>query len=320
MTNNHILVIHHGALGDIVSTFPAFIKLKKLYDHTAIICQGNIGQLAAELDVVDRFFPLEAAVFATVYSNHVDPAIKNILRSYRKIILISNSRSLEKTLFSITGNEVHRLPPRPAKGQKVHITRHILSNLFSHRLLEESDKDFNSILSLTVYSDRRDPQYDPLKIFIHPGSGSRKKCWPVSNLIEIASSISKTGRPPEFILGPAEYDLSEMLLQQKMSNPKIHTPETLTELAGLLKTGGGFIGNDSGVSHLAAFLGLPTVAVFGPSDPVIWAPMGRAVKIVRPDLECSPCFETGAVGCEELECFIGISPEDVLAAFDEMVR
>jgi ADP-heptose:LPS heptosyltransferase len=320
MTKRHILVIHHGALGDIVSTFPAFLRLKKLYDYTAIVCQSKIGQLAVELEVVDHYFPLEAAAFASLYSNHVDSVVKNILSSYRNIILFSRFRPLQKTLFSITGNEVFRIQPQPDKNQKIHITEHILSNLVKCRLLEKSDKDTHSILSSTVYTDRRDPQYDPLKIFIHPGSGSRKKCWPVSNFIKIASSINAKGKRPEFILGPAEYDLSNMLLQQRIPNSKVHTIDTLTELAFLLKTGGGYIGNDSGVSHLAAFLGLPTVVAFGPSDPEIWKPMGRAVKIVQPEVECSPCFEAGKVGCEEIECFNRISPEDVLAEFYKLIR
>jgi len=262
---------------------------------------------------------LEAAAFATLYSSHIDPIVKNILLSYQKIILFSRSRPLEQTLYSILENEVYRIPPRPDLDQKIHVTQHILSNLVRYRLIEESDKDTGMTLSLSICSDRRNPQYDPSKIIIHPGSGSRKKCWPISNFVKVASSIDASGKQPEFILGPAEYDLYEILLQSKRLNAKVHKIETLTELAGLLKTGGGFIGNDSGVSHLAAFIGLPTVTVFGPSDPKTWKPVGRAVKVVRPDLECSPCFETGKVGCEEIECFNRISPENVLAAFYELV-
>ena len=320
MTKNHILVIHHGALGDVVSTFPALLRLKKSYGSIAIICQSSIGQLAEELDIVDKWFPLEAAAFATLYSSHIDPIVKNILLSYRKIILFSRSRPLEKTLLSISENEVYRIPPRPDLGEKTHVTRHILSNIVRERLLQESDKNTRMMLSLSVYSDRRTPQYDPSKIIIHPGSGSRKKCWPISNFVKVASSIDANGKQPEFILGPAEYDLYDILLQSKRLNAKVHKIERLTELTGLLKTGGGFIGNDSGVSHLAAFIGLPTVAVFGPSDPEIWKPMGRAVNVVRPDVDCSPCFETGTVGCEDMECFNGITQEDVLAAFYGLVR
>jgi len=319
MKEDTILIIHHGALGDVVSTFPALLRLKKLYGSTAIICQSSIGQLARELDIVDKWFPLEAAAFATLYSSPIDPVVKNILRPYRKIILFSRSRPLEKTLFSISENEVYRIPPRPDSGQKIHITRHILSHLVKFRLLEESDKDTRMMLFSSIYSDRRTPRYDPSKIIIHPGSGSRKKCWPISNFVKVASSIRANGKQPEFILGPAEYDLYDILMQPEKLDANIHKIEKLTELAGLLKTGGGFIGNDSGVSHLAAFIGLPTVAVFGPSDPETWKPTGRAVKVVRPDLECSPCFETGTVGCEEIECFDGITPEDVLAAFYELV-
>lgn len=319
MTENRILVIHHGALGDVVSTFPALLRLKKLYGSIAIICQSSIGQLAQELDIVDKWFPLEAAAFATLYSGHIDPIAKNILLFYRKIILFSRSRPLEKTLFSISENEVYRIQPHPDLGQRIHVTRHILSNLVRCRLLEESDKDTRIKLSISIYTDRRNPQYDPSKIIIHPGSGSRKKCWPISNFVKVASSIDANGKQPEFILGPAEYDLYDILMQSKRLNANVHKIEKLTELAGLLKTGGGFIGNDSGVSHLAAFIGLPTVVVFGPSDPKTWKPMGRAVKVVRSDLECSPCFETGTVGCEEIECVNRITPEDVLAAFYELV-
>ena len=315
MTKTHILVVHHGALGDVVCTFPALLRLKKIYGSITIICQSSIGQLAREFDIADKWFPLEAAAFATLYSSHIDPIVKNILLSNRKIILFSRSRSLEKTLFSISKNEVYRIPPRPDLGQKIHITQHILSNLVRFRLLEKSDKETRINLFLSIYSDRRHPQYDPSKIVIHPGSGSRKKCWPISNFVEVASSLDAGGKQPEFILGPAEYDLYDILVQSKKFNANGHKIEKLTELVGRLKTSGGFIGNDSGVSHLAAFIGLPTVTVFGPSDSKTWKPMGRAVKVIRPGLECSPCFETGTVGCEEMGCFNGISPKDVLAAF-----
>ena len=320
MKKSRILVIHHGALGDVVSTFPALLRLKQLYSSIAIICQDNIGQLARELNIVDQWFPLEAAAVATLYSSRIDPMFKNNLLSYHKIILFSRSRSLEKTLFSMSENEVYRIPPRPELGHKIHVTQHILSNLVKCRLLKDLGKDSRMTLPLSVYTDRRVPQYDPSKIMIHPGSGSRKKCWPISNFVNVASSMDANGKQPEFILGPAEYDLYDILMQSKRLNSKVHKIEKLTELAGLLKTGGSFIGNDSGASHLSAFIGLPTVAIFGPSDPNTWKPMGRAVKIVRRDLECSPCFETKKVGCEEIECFNGITPEDVLAAFYGLVR
>ena len=319
MIKNRILVIHHGALGDVVATFPALLRLKKLYGSLSIICQGSIGQLAQEFNIADKWFPLEASAFATLYSSHIDPNVKNILRSYVKVILFSRSRSLERTLSSILENEVYGIPPRPDLDQKIHVTQHILSHLVRFKLLEKSDQDMHIALSPSLYSNQRSPRYDPSKIIIHPGSGSRKKCWPISNFINVASSLKADGKRPEYVLGPAEYDLHDILVQSNRGTERVHRVDNLKDLTELLKTGNGFIGNDSGVSHLAAFMGLPTVAVFGPSDPEIWKPLGRTVRVVRSDLECSPCFEPGAVGCEEIDCFNRITPEDVLGAFYELI-
>lgn len=312
-------MIHQGALGDVVAAFPALLKLKAAFGPIDIICQNNIGSLVRQLGIADNYFPLEAAAFASMYSSHVDPVVKKILFTYSKVILFSGSRSLEKTLLSITDSSIYRIPPRPDSGHNMHISRHILLNLVRYGLLEGSDNRVFCRLSPGVHADRRDPNYHPIKIFIHPGSGSRKKCWPISNFIKIASLIEAKGRRPEFILGPAEHDFFDVLSRRKTLKAKIHKIDALAELAVLLKTGGGFIGNDSGVSHLSAFLGLPTVAVFGPSDPDIWAPVGRSVEIVKSRCECSPCFDSGTVGCEKIECFRDISCEDVLAAFYRLV-
>jgi ADP-heptose:LPS heptosyltransferase len=319
MAKQTLLVIHHGALGDVVATFPALLKLKKKYGRMEMLCRSGIGELARFLHIADGYYPMEAAAFATLYSNRVDPVVKKILLKYDVIVIFSRARDLQNRLFSITGKPVCRIRPQPDMDQNIHVTEHALSNLVRCGLLEKTDPDTGSESSSTVHPDRRDPNFDRSRILIHPGSGSRKKCWPLSGFGEIAQSLRARGRRPAFILGPAEYDLAEILtqpfFQQDEHLGKIYRVDDLTELARRLKTSGGFIGNDSGVSHLSAFLGLPTVAVFGPSDPQRWRPMGRRVAIVRPELDCSPCFETDSAGCEEMECLNRTSPEDVLAAY-----
>jgi ADP-heptose:LPS heptosyltransferase len=78
------------------------------------------------------------------------------------------------------------------------------------------------------------------------------------------------------------------------------------------------VGNDSGVSHLAAFLGLPTAVIFGPADPVRWKPVGPSVEMVHPELDCSPCFEIESENCSEPRCLTDASLESVLKAFDHV--
>jgi len=320
MAKKKLLIIHQGALGDFVATFPAIVGLRKRFHRIDVLCQSELGRLAVELRVADRWFPVESASFASLYSGQIDPGIKKILSSYHDIILFTFSVELKQAIVPIAQRRVHRIPPRANAPQKIHIAEHILSNLVSRDLLEKNNSDFHSILFSAGRLDRRDPSSGLPKIMIHPGSGSRKKLWPVLNFMKIDTTLRADGLKPEFILGPAEHFLAEVLVKNNAQQRVVHTIDNLSQLVILLKEAGGFIGNDSGVSHLAAFMGLPAVAVFGPSDPERWKPLGRSVKIVRPDLDCTPCFEVNINDCNTMECFNKTTPEMVLNAFFSLVN
>jgi len=315
-----LLIVHQGALGDFLTTFPAIFKLKKRFCRIDAFCQSDLGRLACALKVIDSYLPLEAAAFASLYSEPVDARAKALLMAYHEIILFSNSGQLEQTIQKTAEKKICRIPPRPDLSQPIHISRHIFRNLENRGLLDASDPNLDFILPSAETADMRNNSCDPLKIAVHPGSGSRKKQWPLSNFIEISASLRAEGLKPELILGPAEYYMADLLLEHRSHIGSVRSISDLGELATVLKRAAGFIGNDSGVSHLAALLGLPTVAVFGPSDPKRWHPIGRAVEVVRPELDCSPCFETGIQTCKKMECFDGTSPETVKNAFFRVYR
>jgi len=105
---------------------------------------------------------------------------------------------------------------------------------------------------------------------IHPFSGSRRKNWALDGFREVASRLPI---PVEWCAGPAEF----------LEGAKRF--EDLYELACWLATARLYIGNDSGITHLAAAVGTPVVAIFGPTDPCIWAPRGDHVSVVRGDLD-----------------------------------
>lgn len=278
--------------------------------------RGRLGKLAAELKVVDRWFDLEAAAFATLYAEPVDRAAKSLLCAYDSIILFSFSRELQETINKITGKKIHLIPPRPDVDQNIHIASHIAANLTKRGMIDDTDNDIDALFFSKIFSGWRDKRYDAAKVYLHPGSGSRRKNWEVVNFIETATILMSSGYTPEFILGPAEHFIKESLQAQGDDRIKIRIFDDLSELTLLLKKAGGFIGNDSGISHLAAFLGLPTVAVFGPSDPQRWKPAGRFVKTVRPtSLDCSPCFEKGNMNCETIKCLHSTTPAMVIDAF-----
>ncbi len=107
-------------------------------------------------------------------------------------------------------------------------------------------------------------------IVIHPFSGSIKKNLPLATFRSVALQLPE---PVEWCAGPQEPLAGAVRIAD------------LYELACWLAGAKLYIGNDAGITHLAAAVGVPVVAVFGPTDPDIWGPRGKKVRIVAGDLE-----------------------------------
>jgi ADP-heptose:LPS heptosyltransferase len=112
---------------------------------------------------------------------------------------------------------------------------------------------------------------------VHPGSGSAAKNWPAERFAETARRLSG-GRSLLLVLGPAEEKTAEW------PGAVVAREWPLRVLGAALSRAGLFLGNDSGVAHLAAASGAPTLTLFGPTDPALWAPVGSSVAAVR-----APC-------------------------------
>ncbi len=110
---------------------------------------------------------------------------------------------------------------------------------------------------------------------IHPGSGSRRKNWPLDRFAEAACRLS-SGGSWLLVLGPAEDDVVPP------PGAFLAPDLPLRTLGAVLARAGLFLGNDSGVAHLAAACGTKTLALFGPTDPAQWAPVGGSVTTLRP--------------------------------------
>ena len=107
-------------------------------------------------------------------------------------------------------------------------------------------------------------------VVIHPFSGSARKNWPLERYRELAKRLAM---PVRWCAGPEE---------QLDNAVRI---DNLFELACWLATARLYIGNDSGITHLAAAVGIPVVAIFGPTDPAVWAPRGDRVRVVSGNLD-----------------------------------
>ncbi len=120
-------------------------------------------------------------------------------------------------------------------------------------------------------------------VMLFPGSGSEKKNWPEKNFARLALEIEDLMRiRPLTVLGPAEEDLGPVFHDFGIPTVSMLSLATVASLAGFAA---GFVGNDSGVSHLAAAAGALGVVIFGPTDPARWRPLGRVTVLPSPELK-----------------------------------
>ncbi len=79
MSTANLLIIHQGALGDFILTFPAITRLQKYYKSIDVLCQNQLGKLAGALGLAENWFPAEAASFASLFSDQIDQKIRALL-------------------------------------------------------------------------------------------------------------------------------------------------------------------------------------------------------------------------------------------------
>jgi glycosyl transferase family 9 (putative heptosyltransferase) len=138
-------------------------------------------------------------------------------------------------------------------------------------------------------------------VVIHPGSGSAHKCVEAETLAAVVVAVEISGGTPVILEGPADREPVERLLRSCVNSPIVLKGLDVLTVAGVLAQARLFVGQDSGVTHLAGLMGVRTVALFGPTDPARWAPRGTHVTV----LQGAPCLCRSwdeVRRCEEKPC------------------
>jgi ADP-heptose:LPS heptosyltransferase len=156
-------------------------------------------------------------------------------------------------------------------------------------------------------------------ISVHPGSGGARKCWPLDRYCALLDRLIRWQDP--FILlfsGPAEEESIADALQAYVGS---HTGRAahlrnagLAVVSALLSMSDLYIGNDSGISHLAAGMGTRSITIFGPTDPILWKPLGNRGRVVQSKVVCAPCGDDNSRGCRERICLSAVSVESTYDA------
>lgn len=299
------LVLRGGAIGDFIVTLPVLHALRARWPdaHVELIGYPHIARLAAAAGLVAKVHALDTARIARFFGQRpeIDDATIAFLSSFDVVLsFLHDPDGFVGSNFRLHGVKelLYRSPVDPAG----HIVDHLLKPLETLALFETGAAPSLRLGEAGMAAGRAwldSAGAGPAPLAIHAGSGSPKKNWPVERFLEVARHAVARGRHLVFILGEADHAIVGCVRSAaaEMSAPVAEELD-LVALAGVLAGCGGYVGNDSGITHIAAALGIPVVALFGPTDPAHWAPRGPNVRLLRaPD--------------GSLE---GISVADVLAA------
>lgn len=290
-----IVVFRPGALGDTLLTFPALALLRRVFADARLSVIGNAPALAVARDarLADDIASFDALCWADLFAEggicSVE-ALQMLAGADLAVLWLRDPAGLaERNLRAAGVASVLSAPGRPPEGARIHAADYLLGTLaplygdVAAALPAEMPP-----LAPTPEAQRwaeaeweRRGLPDGPVLALHPGSGGRAKCWPPERFAALAERFMASGWQVLVIAGPADEAAAAALLaalpagraQQVDSLP-------LPLLAALLTRAALFVGNDSGISHLSALLGIPTLALFGPTDPAIWAPRGPRARVV----------------------------------------
>jgi heptosyltransferase III len=260
-----VLLIRPGAIGDCLLWLPILDHLKA--DSVEIWISGPVTPLISGGNRVRSLTSTQLDLLGLPGVNPPEPLLGELRRFDHVISWYGANRpEFRAVLESIVPCSFHpALPPRDWSGP---VTDFFAQQVGAPMGLTPSLKVQRNELRSTAV--------------IHPFSGSHRKNWPLKDFQALSKLLPY---PTEWLAGPEE------------NLPGAHRFERLDEVAGWMAGAKLYIGNDSGITHLASALGLPTLALFGPHSPAIWEPRCSCSLVLRSDdlNELSPSTVLDAV-------------------------
>jgi heptosyltransferase III len=320
-TPRTIILVHPGGLGDLLLAVPAIRLLRERFpDHQLLLCgHGETVELLTACRLVDRWISAQTTACTGLFSGTPpdDPLLKDWLgRCDVAVAWTSDGNgALAAALRQSGAVEAVVQSPFASTLRSIH-----QSERFIEIVCSEAGPVSIAPLPLPAelrvqaegyFLDRRICSKRPVAM-VHPGSGSWHKCVKAEILVPVIEALEREGREPIILEGPADHEMVERLLIQIPRPPIVVRDLPLSVLAGLLSQVDLFLGRDSGVTHLAAVLGTPTVALFGPTDPRRWAPKGPAVIVVN-EKPCACVSSEMVKSCSDKPC-LTFEPATILDA------
>ena len=325
-----ILLIVGGGIGDLLMSTPMFRAIKQALPEShlsVLIVQSINSSLLVDNPNVDEVIdwkPYEGQMLQLV----------SIIRSKGFDYAIHN-HSCPRWRFYLVPF-LARIPNRigfdrksTGKGLKTRLQKVLLTSDIPYRAKSDLRTRMNLDLLRFLQIEDHDISYDVSlkrsakrvgnRVGIHPGSDGNGaiKRWPAVHFLRLAKRLVKEkNQEVLFFLGPAEMELKQIIKEEP--GIKIAEPPSIAALYDGMSTCGAFISNDSGLSHLAASLKLPTVVLFGPTEPTEYILPTHHVNISVQGYDCRQCFKDKKCHVKPPTCMDTITVEQVFNGFEEL--
>ena len=278
------LIIRPGAIGDNLLTLPIIqaLRAQSSAPHFTFVGNAAVLPLIQASGIAEEVSDYDSRQWSALFSTNGIHAsdLQTLLQGIDVAIcwLRDPEHIVERNLYALGIQRIIIAPGRPAPDEHIHIVDYLARTIDLQLPIPFSPLQ-------PIYKSARTMNKGTRPIAIHPGSGGAYKCWPISHFASLIIMLWQRNIPVLLLSGPADSErMTELLSQLPMppSSPLLTTLifAPLCTVAQNLQACLGYIGNDSGITHLAALLATPTIVLFGPSDPAIWQPYGSTTCVL----------------------------------------
>lgn len=301
-----LVVRQHDQLGDFLLSTPVFRALRSKFPsaYIAVVARKYTAALAQNNEFINRVIPF--------YEHGTDWRLKSLhffwrqIRSGYDLAIVLNTVS-----HSLTSDLIARLSNAPyILGSEHHLfsgtQTNFLYNLISpyrNGCINQSERNLDIVRyigadtkdageNITLLPSEKDWAREHLLsrgwdgesilVAVHPGAGKVPNRWPVEKFVTVAEKLVSEKNAQIFLTwGPGEDELGERFISLAKFQVVCTTQKNIRRFAALLACSNLLLCNDTGVMHVGAAVGTPLVAVFGPTDPAQWKPVGERIVAVR---------------------------------------
>ena len=296
------LLFRLGGLGDLLVCLPSIQLIRWSFPSSSLtlVCREEYGALLREAGAVDRIIPQDGRLILPLFAGPVLPGSPEArwLSEFDLVVgwMQGRSRSeLENALLEAGLKNIHFL--RDGPGRSAPLSRFFFDQ--TSVLLGDHRKELPSfeecsflgggkarVEEVSVLQAEKGERTGGIRAVAHPGSGSERKCWPWPRFLEIIRRLADRGAGGFLITGEAEVRLKGTIRETSLPLgwTWLHKPP-LTKLRTIFHEAALYLGNDSGITHLAAASGTEVIALFLKENEEDWRPFGHSHVLAADSLK-----------------------------------